>query len=356
MAKSEEVPREGVSATRTSLAADLEKWGKDSGCEDDPFIKRIARALRSGQDESNWATSDFFATLPEPESDNPKGLRRRIRSIAEAIRGALVFSPVLITWFDLRETTREYRDFLEVSDSEVSFLVFWTDRGLPTTALWVVAVIGIAILLGLGLDVWTESTSRPSREVERIRRDLAVRLTDAFRPKQKVDLTNVEQSLVATINDFKNSASTIRDATERMHDVWKSTDSLGPQLERVSAGMAEIAQQISGSMAQSIAQLHKEVATLTESITQIERKMTDQVDNRIDDASKKLVGAAAGIEASSRTIQLVINAVYDELNRVHSEPDRLRRERDLPRSEEFPHPLQPDDDGSDGSDSGNEFG
>ena len=355
MAKNEEVKVEGASTSNRSLASDLEKWGKDSGCEDDPVIKRIARALRSGQDAANWATSDFFAVLPNPKQGNPRARWRSPRSWLEALRGALVFLPVVITWWDLRATTQEYKDLLEETDSEVSFLVFWTDSGLPVTAVWVVGFIVFAIVLGFFLDLFAESTVQPSRDMERRRRDLAVRLTDAFRPKQKVDLTNVEQSLVATINDFKNSASTIRDATERMHDVWKSTDALGPQLERVSAGMTDIAQQISGAMAQSIAQLHKEVASLTDGITQIERKMTEQFDNRIDEATKKLVGAAAGIEESSRTIQLVIHAIYDELRRVHSDPDHLDREKGMPRSDQFPHELKPYDDGSDEPDSGNEL-
>lgn len=355
MARNEGEKIVGVRPTDAALAADLEKWGKDSGCDDDPVVKRIVRALRTRQDGANWATLDFFTVLPTPKVGDSKSLWRWVRRVLEALRGTLVFVPVLKTWYDLRAITQEYREEVSVSDSEVSFLVFWAENGLPTTALWVVAAIGLAIVLGLGLDLLAESTSQPSHEVDKGRRDLAVRLTDAFRPKQKVDLTNLERSLVNTIDKFDASASTIRDTTERMREVWSSTASLSSELEKVSEGMTGIAEQISGAMAQSIAKLHKEVASLADNIAQIERKMTDQVDVRIDEVSKKLVGAAAGIEESQRTIQLVINAIYDELSQVHADPARLSREKDLPRSGQYPYELKPYDVGSDGSDRGNEL-
>ena len=75
---------------------------------------------------------------------------------------------------------------------------------------------------------------------ERKRAHIIVKLRLVLTPRRKVDVQNVEASLTAAIEDFRFSSNQLRESTAQLHEIFESTDSLGPQLERSTQKMNEI--------------------------------------------------------------------------------------------------------------------
>ena len=320
---------DGVDPVHQALAEELEAWANGAGVGQDPVVERIIRALITGQGLSTWAGADFFEVLPiAPVVDETQNKGRFLR----ALQAILVFFPILFTWNDLRSVVPGYRTAVSnLADGEsVSFLVFWASNGLEGTAKLVVLTIAALIATTLMLQ-FRERGGDTYVAVDADRRRLAVALTDTLKPRQKVDLTNVEESLTSTLEGFRDSAELLRGSTQRMIDVLDSTEALGPQLEMLTSEMSRISEKISDGMVSAIARLNEEVGGLTSNIQSIGGTLNSQVEGRINDAVSKLDAVQNQItltgellQQTARTFELVIERVYRKAEEINKEMQQFR--------------------------------
>lgn len=337
MSEADESRVEGVDPVHRTLAADLRSWAAEKGHGDDLVVDRLARALSTGQGLTVWASADFFEILPQSTFAAPAASKPR--QVLRGLQGLLVFFPVLVTWWDLRTAVTDYRSLVQSLEegSETSFLLYWSANGLSGTALKVVAVILAVIVIGVGLMLWGEPDSAQGSE-DFDRRALAVRLTEALRPRQKVDLTNVEQSLTTALEGFRDTSEMLRGSTQRMVDVLQSTEALGPQLQNLTNEMRQISEQISSGMIAGISKLNGELGGLTQNIQRMEGVLNAQIDGRIDGVTRSLDATAQLLEQTAKTFEVVINRVYRSAEEIHPELQRFREHlRDAHREATFPY-------------------
>ena len=328
---------EGVDPAHRALASDLRSWWAEVGVGTDPVVDRLARALSTGQGLTVWATSDFFEILP---TSTARVVEPRLRRALRAVQGLLVFVPILWTWLKLGGAVSDYRDRVQSLDEgePTSFLLYWSANGLSQTAVVIVVLIALVIALGLGLAIWDPQAAAGDTATDEKRRELAVRLTEALRPRQKVDLTNVEQSLTTALEGFRDTSEMLRGSTQRMVDVLQSTEALGPQLQNLTAEMRQIAEQVSGGLIEGISKLNGEVAGFTARVERMDHVLNVGVDARIDELLRSLNSAVDGISETGRTIEVVINRVYRSAEDIHPELERFRAElRDARREAIFPY-------------------
>jgi hypothetical protein len=338
MRNDETIKVKGTDRSQEALGSMLAQWAIDARVDKDPLLARLSAALQAGTGLTTWAGLDFFNVLPEPALVKTQRFDRLVR-LLRLLRNAMVFLPVLVTWWDLRSAVAKYADFVQGSPlgDSASFLVFWAENGLTGTAVKIVVIVGFAIALGLMVDLAERESTSGSGEINARRRDLAVRLTEALRPRQKVDMSNVEESLTGALEGFRDTAQMLRTSTERMRDVLESTEGLRPQLQELKAEMGAISREISGGMTAGVAKLNEELVVLTSNIQRIENVLSSQVDGRIDNVASALSATSELLGQSARTIETAIHRVYKgaadihpDLQQFRAELTALRREADYP--------------------------
>ncbi|MEV8017080.1 hypothetical protein AB0O76_12170 [Streptomyces sp. NPDC086554] len=153
----------------------------------------LAKDLKPPHQLDRWAELDLVDAYVRPESvvTEPAGSGRR-DGLLEAALGVLVFIPLLVTWFGLREAVRAYGELSEVDREESTrpFLQLWQSGfGGHLSALGrfenvaLMAVLLIALLVGLS--VWharvrartEQEEAEQQRERDRLLADLASVLT-----------------------------------------------------------------------------------------------------------------------------------------------------------------------------------
>ncbi|MEV0114148.1 hypothetical protein AB0H77_13000 [Streptomyces sp. NPDC050844] len=153
----------------------------------------LAKDLRPPHQLDRWAEVDLVDAYVRPESvvTKPPGSGRR-DGLLEAALGVLVFIPLLVTWFGLREAVRAYGELSEVDREESTrpFLQLWQSGfgghlsgfgRFENVAL--MAVLLIALLVGLS--VWharvrsraEQEEAEQQRERDRLLAELASVLT-----------------------------------------------------------------------------------------------------------------------------------------------------------------------------------
>ena len=295
--QSDEAASEGTNQeTQTSgpallkVADDLEAWADSIDAEDDPSVQHLVGALRSDDDLTVWAEVDLDTCLPQGAKPSPpkEAWRRRLT----VLRNILVFLPIAFAWLSIRSVTSSYRRYAANNpEAPVDFLSYWSSpsRGieqLQAVALaitFVVAAIIVVTVLIAATDV--SSSKAAARELasrERERSHLLLKLRLALAPRRKVDLDNVEASLTSAIEDFRRSSNLLRESTAQLHEIFDSTEALGPQLERSTQQMNDIVSMMQRDLSGSIAELTGQVRSLGHELSEIDSKLGQSLEQRVE--------------------------------------------------------------------------
>jgi DNA repair ATPase RecN len=230
----------------------------------------------------------------------------------------LVFLPIVLAWLSIRQVTSSYRRYSARNPEQaVDFLSFWSNpsRGieqLQTVALLiaviVAAVIAITVFLG---SLEASAQARVAEEQlrrERERANIIVKLRLVLTPRRKVDVQSVEASLTAAIEDFRYSSNQLRESTAQLHEIFESTESLGPQLERSTQKMNEIISMMQKDLSGSILGLTSQVQSLGSELTGIDSKLGRSLEERIENVVNMTSGLTRNFDVLAGRLDQVCRA------------------------------------------------
>ena len=297
----------------TTTATALEEWAAGVDAGEDPSVQQLIQALRTEADLNVWAEMDLDACLPRgTKVEAPRApLRRRL----ETARNALVFLPIVLAWLSIRSVTNSYQRYSSRNPEQaVDFLSFWSSpsRGfeqLQTVALLIALIVAIVISITVFLGT-LEVSGRGYIEEEQLRRErerahVIVKLRLVLNPRRKIDVQNVEASLTAAIEDFRHSSNQLRESTGQLHEIFESTESLGPQLERSTQKMNEIIVMMQKDLSGSILSLTSQVQSLGSELTGIDSKLGRSLEERIENVVSMTNGLTRNFDVLAGRLEQV---------------------------------------------------
>lgn len=162
-------------------------------------LKVLAADLESDHQLDRWAEADLVDAYVRPESvlTPPAGVAGRHDGRLEAALGILVFIPLLVTWFGLREAVRAYGELSRVDPKESTrpFLQLWQSGfgghlsalgRFENVALMAVLLIALLVLLSVWHARVRALTEREEREQQAERERLLAELASVLTRTQIV--------------------------------------------------------------------------------------------------------------------------------------------------------------------------
>ena len=134
---------------------------------------------------------------------------------------------------------------------------------------------------------------------------MIVKLRLVLNPRRKIDVQNVEASLTAAIEDFRHSSNQLRESTGQLHEIFESTESLGPQLERSTQKMNEIIVMMQKDLTGSILSLTSQVQSLGSELTGIDSKLGRSLEERIENVVSMTSGLTRNFDVLAGRLEQV---------------------------------------------------
>src|SRR3954447_17285558 len=124
-------------------------------------LRDLASSLSTEEGRLRWADVDLSRAFNREYLSHFYAVRReggfapRSVAIADRIRNVMVLLPILLTWFALWESTRNYRTYIDAHPDEINkpFLLLWQrgfghEGSLSATTFSTVAIID-AVIIGI---------------------------------------------------------------------------------------------------------------------------------------------------------------------------------------------------------------
>ena len=211
----------------------------------------------------------------------------------ELIRNALIFTPVLLTWFEFGRASGNYRDYVDRLPETVaadSFLVYWQGESLGRTVFFAVVLLLAIVVLTLVLGLLRGAAGRQGTHAAR---EFAALLAEAEAVGAEQRVGDPQEALAAFAGAGRELTAELRDAGGSLaSSVQPLTDSVDVARE-VMAGVAaavERQQEQIGAIADSLG----EVSRVADSLTAIEAAFTE--------ASGEARKSAQALDAVRRTL------------------------------------------------------
>ena len=238
-----------------------------------PELRTLANDLSQGNRLQTWAELDLVEafvrpeSLTTPQSGSPSGTpwwRRAPRDgVLEAVLGVLVFVPLLVTWFGLREAVRAYGELSREDPEQATrpFLQLWQTGfaghlsavgRFENVALMAVVLITLLVLLS----VWhAHARTRAEREEEnrhsgdeRLLGSLASLLSRVqlcLAPHRAASPDQFSKELTRAAQQLQNLLQKANGSHKRLSDgadaVAKATDALQQAAGTLSAEVPRLA-------------------------------------------------------------------------------------------------------------------
>ncbi|MFJ6738328.1 hypothetical protein ACIQOU_05345 [Streptomyces sp. NPDC091279] len=323
----------------------------------------LAEDLKNDDDRlDSWAEIDLLDAFVRPETLSPPPApaahapgRRRWSprdGVLEAVLGVLVFVPLLITWFGLREAVRAYGELSRVDPKEATrpFLQLWQtgfDGHLAAVgrfenvALMAVVLITLLVLLS----VWhaRARTVAERREEERELEDeqllaslasLLTRVHLCLVPRRAASPHQFSQELTKTAKQLQTLVQNARAGNEGLRTsvkaMGKATDALHLAATGLTAEMpalAEATRRVETAVQASAAASDKVRADGAAVSRDLAAKIKDAGDG-MRAAFASLVAEqkalAAGTEQTARAAERAAQAVAEGAGRTHDVVDGMR--------------------------------
>lgn len=288
------------------LAEQIEGWLALSrqGAPSQELSKFIAD-LRSGSNIGIWAGVNFERILPFSQR------KSRLTRILTLSRNSLVFLPILLTWWGVRDAVEAFTD-AGVGDN---FLVFWQNlegfTKLSTIALIDVAIILAVIVFTIAVGILEEEGTyarKLQREYEGLMVSLERKLS-GYRYLSLEDLNLVAEgtlgALLDSTKEMQQATSTFSAAAANVHqaviDVGEVTRQVIEPVSQRSQDLVELLHQAS--------QTHQQMSQLANSFQQALTDQTQRLNTEITTAMTQL---KSGLSSSVGIIETSLaGSVHD---------------------------------------------
>ena len=193
----------------------IQVWASKYEFSQDPFIQQLSSAIDNRKNLPFWASLDIDKLFPTPQVQ----LRQtKTLHYLALLRNMLIFTPVALTWFAIREASIAFEIFTSQNPSSiVNFLEFWQNgygllaeewriSNLATTSASILAVV-IFLIATLSFLNRRQSVlvEKAQNEVEKERQILILKVLEYLFEKQKVTNLTLNQGLARTLQDLRNS-------------------------------------------------------------------------------------------------------------------------------------------------------
>ena len=294
-----------------------------------PELKTLADDLNQGNRLQTWAELDLMEAFVRPESltappaGPPPGTpwwRRAPRDgVLEAVLGVLVFIPLLVTWFGLREAVRAYGELSREHPKQATrpFLQLWqTGFGghlaevgrFENVALMAVVLITLLVLLS----VWHAHTrTRAEREEEnrqagdeRLLGSLASLLSRVqlcLAPHRAASPDQFSKELTRAAQQLQNLLKTANGSHKRLADgadaVAKATDALQQAAGALSAEVPRLA-----TAADRVEAAVKAGTSATDQVRQDSKESARVIADRLQSAAGEVQTAFSSLVAEQKAL------------------------------------------------------
>ncbi|MFF4252499.1 hypothetical protein ACFY1L_14950 [Streptomyces sp. NPDC001663] len=294
-----------------------------------PELKTLADDLNQGNRLQTWAEIDLMEAFVRPESltappaGPPPGTpwwRRAPRDgVLEAVLGVLVFIPLLVTWFGLREAVRAYGELSREHPKQATrpFLQLWqTGFGghlaevgrFENVALMAVVLITLLVLLS----VWHAHTrTRAEREEEnrqagdeRLLGSLASLLSRVqlcLAPHRAASPDQFSKELTRAAQQLQNLLKTANGSHKRLADgadaVAKATDALQQAAGALSAEVPRLA-----TAADRVEAAVKAGTSATDQVRQDSKESARVIADRLQSAAGEVQTAFSSLVAEQKAL------------------------------------------------------
>ena len=312
----------------TDLAAKIRHWLEVSGQKNyPPELDQFIDDLDSAHNVNLWAGVSFERLLPF------RVPRSFVITILTALRNALVFVPVLLTWMALREASSRFGSYtLQMTEGEsANFLIFWQTltgwSSLPAVALVDVLIIGVVILLSL-IIAFSDGGGGKTQRIEREYASLMVALErdlSGYRYLTVADLnTAADQSMRTLANSSREIEKAAISLALSAGDARQSIIATEAVVVRDFSPIAKNLEKTVNALA-SAADIHKELVTVVETVRNQFSQELAAVKNgfavlvsNVQGESQKILQVAnsslsSSISGVSNTMMNSISAITDNL-------------------------------------------
>lgn len=312
----------------TDLAAKIRHWLEVSGQKNyPPELDQFIDDLDSAHNVNLWAGVSFERLLPF------RVPRSFVITILTALRNALVFVPVLLTWMALREASSRFGSYtLQMTEGDsANFLVFWQTlsgwSSLPAVALVDALIIGVVILLSL-IIAFSDGGGGKTQRIEREYASLMVALErdlSGYRYLTVADLnTAADQSMRTLANSSREIEKAAISLALSAGDARQSIIATEAVVVRDFSPIAKNLEKTVDALA-SAADIHKELVTVVETVRNQFSQELAAVKNgfalivsEVQGESKKILQVAnsslsSSISGVSNTMMNSISVITDNL-------------------------------------------
>lgn len=209
------------------LAELIADWAKRYEVTNDPYIVGLTNSLVESKDLAMWASIDPVAFLPHPRLTSEDRIRAFYRRL-NAIRNALVFAPVAITWLGVGQATKAFQQFIDQNaTATVNFLEFWqngydylgNEWRISNIALLdftiVMAVIVMTIVSNNLMDRSEKRLDLESRELESERMDLALAIKEYLYTKATLTRATLNAGVATAIENLVEATENLKSKSRK---------------------------------------------------------------------------------------------------------------------------------------------
>ncbi|MFC0865684.1 hypothetical protein ACFHYQ_25640 [Sphaerimonospora cavernae] len=227
-------------------------------------LQELSRAIMTPNQAEQWCEVDLFAAFPPSESVRPapEGSRWHwLLKIISLVQPVLVFLPIAVTWYGLKDATTAYGEALATGGVEAArrpFLEMWQQGFDGRLAGWLrfdnvaqmtLGVIGVLIVVTLADRLLQRTVEqRADEQAERIRGRLLGALTRATLVLSQVRLSSparFQAELTRSAAEMHRMGETIGKVhTQVMESLNTALDATGQATAALKTGVADVQRSI----------------------------------------------------------------------------------------------------------------
>lgn len=206
------------------LANKIEDWVKASGAKSPSTeLQGFIDDLRQAKNVNVWAGVDYQRMLPLRYE------KQTLVSLLTLVRNVLVFAPILLTWWALRDASHQFSEYVsrlqtQQQDLQVNFLKFWQDMdgfsSFPNVAgidaLLLAAIIGLTLLIGV-----IETTMQRPEKLRRKHESLMISLEKSLSGYRYLSISDINIALQGTLSSLLNSSQRIEQGSTNFAESTK---------------------------------------------------------------------------------------------------------------------------------------
>ena len=284
------------------LANKIEDWVKASGGKrPSAELQNFIDDLRRAQNVNVWAGVDYQRMLPLRYE------KQTLVSLLTLVRNILVFAPILLTWWALRDASHRFSEYVSglqaaQQDLQVNFLKFWQDMdgfsSFPNVAgidaLLLAVIIGLTLLIGV-----VETTTQRPEKLRRQHESLMISLEKSLSGYRHLSISDINLLLQGTLSALLNSSQRIEQGSAMFANSTKEAFEALQGMRKISdEDFRPILNALSETMTM-LRQAGESHLTLVETVTLAKRELESQLSEtrfgfseiveKVDEQSEKIL-------------------------------------------------------------------